>query len=74
MLNYIKKNKILTIIIFIIIIVIIGGFFYSNSKKQRWDCLEKIVYADNVYIYDNFKDFKAQNEAIGYCLLENKYK
>ncbi len=74
MLNYIENNKTTTAIFIFLFIVIIGGFFYSHSQKQRWDCLEKIVYADNVYIYDNFKDFKTQNEAIGYCLLENKYK
>lgn len=68
------KSKILTIIIIILVGIIIIGFFYNKSQKQKWVCLEKIVYTDNVYIYDNFKDFKTQNEAIGYCLLENKYK
>jgi len=74
MLNNLKISKILALIVIILGVVVVIGFFYKHSQKQRWDCLEKIVYADNVYIYDNFKDFKTQNEAIGYCLLEDKYK
>lgn len=71
----IKSNKIVQISIVILVIFVVIKIYNNKIEKQKWACLQEIMYwdSDNTYNYLD-TDFRTQNEALDYCLLSKKYQ
>jgi len=75
--DYLKKYKEALGLTVIVLIIIALWISHNNEQRRHWNCLQNIhyddVYDNDAYVYDTFNEFKTQEEALKFCLLENKY-